>query len=106
MYVGQTRNLKQRLRQHTAASSRENQASFAFRLAEEAAEAEGLVVAGTRKARAGDERFDELFRQARERVANMNVQVMELADPIERTMFEVFVAQALNLGRYNDFETH
>jgi hypothetical protein len=33
MYVGQTRNLKRRLRDHSAATSRENQASFAYRLA-------------------------------------------------------------------------
>jgi hypothetical protein len=100
------RNLKRRLRDHTAASSRENQASFAFRLTEEAADGEGLTVAGTRKDRAEDEHFKELFRLARERVAAMNVQVMEMDDPIERTLFEVFVAEALNLGRYNDFETH
>jgi predicted GIY-YIG superfamily endonuclease len=106
MYVGQTRNLKQRLRQHTSASSRENQASFAFRIAEEAAKDEGLELKGTRKQRADDARFKELFREARERVAEMNVQLLKLEDPVERTMFEVFVAQALDLARFNDFETH
>ena len=36
----------------------------------------------------------------------MAVQVLQLDDPVERAMFELFVAEALNLERYNDFETH
>jgi hypothetical protein len=106
MYVGQTRNLKQRIVQHGAVSSRENQASFAFRLAEEAVRQHGLVVPGTRKERAENDEFKKMFRAARDRVAAMNVQWLQLADPVERTILEVFVAQALNLDRYNDFETH
>lgn len=106
MYVGQTRNLKQRLSQHTARSSRENQASFAFRLAEEAAQAENLDAVGTRKQRAENPRFSELFAKARQRVVDMDVRFMEVVHPVERTMLELFVAQALDLSRYNDFETH
>lgn len=105
MYVGQTRNLRQRLRQHTAKASRENQASFAFNLAIEAAAAAGLAFTGTRKERAADPEFASLFTAARERVAAMDVRFIELPDPIERTLFEVFAADALNLP-YNDFETH
>lgn len=36
LYVGRTRNLRQRLRQHSIPSSQHNQAVFAFRLAREA----------------------------------------------------------------------
>jgi hypothetical protein len=105
MYVGQTRNMRQRLRLHTAPNSRENQASFAFRLAQATADQEALSVNGTRKERAADPAFAELFRAARERVADMEVRTILMDDPVQRTVFEVFVAQALNLV-HNDFETH
>jgi hypothetical protein len=105
MYVGQTRNLRQRLRLHTAPGSKENQASFAFRLAQETAEQQGVTATGTRKERAAHPAFAELFQRSRARVAEMQVRTIEMEDPIQRTVFEVFAAQALNLY-HNDFETH
>jgi hypothetical protein len=49
--------------------------------------------------------FRELFWQAKARVSRMTVRVVEIADPIEQTVFEVYAALALGT-RYNDFETH
>lgn len=36
----------------------------------------------------------------------MTVQFIELADPIERTTFEIYAALALTTSEFNSFETH
>lgn len=36
----------------------------------------------------------------------MQVQFIELADPIEHTLLEVYAALSLNTGEFNKFETH
>ncbi len=51
VYVGQSRNLRCRLTQHTSERSRENNAPFAFNLAIEAAERKKLDLPKTRKAK-------------------------------------------------------
>lgn len=106
LYVGNTRNLRQRLRQHTGTTSRENQAAFAWRLALKGGREQGVAVTGTRKQLEADQQFAEVFRQARERVAGMDVRFIEIEDPITRTVFEVYAAQALGTEEFNSFETH
>ena len=106
IYVGQTRNLRERLRQHTIPSARENQASFAFRLAMTEAETRGLIVTGTRRDRETHVDLAALFLAAKRRVAEMDVQFIEMADPIERTIFEVYAALFLGTETHNLFETH
>jgi hypothetical protein len=49
--------------------------------------------------------FRELFQAAKQRVREMSVRLVEISDPIEQTLFEVYVALALNT-HYNDFGTH
>ena len=36
----------------------------------------------------------------------MDVQYIALADPIARTMFEMYAALALDTAEFNSFETH
>ena len=36
----------------------------------------------------------------------MDVQFIELADPIARTLFEIYAALALGTTEFNRFETH
>jgi GIY-YIG catalytic domain len=106
IYVGQTRNLRTRLGEHTSPSSRENQAALAWRIAlKEAAEA-GHPVAGTGKDVEADAQFAEHFREAKKRVAEMDVQFIELDDPVTRTVFEVYAARALGTDEFNSWETH
>jgi hypothetical protein len=106
IYVGQTRNLRSRLRQHTALSSRENQAALAWRIAlKEAADA-GHPVVGTRKDLEADVEFAAHFREAKKRVADMDVRFVELDDPVTRTVFEVYAARALGTDEFNSWETH
>lgn len=106
MYVGQTRNLRTRLRQQTATSSRENQAALAWRIALAEAKEAGHDVSGTRKALETDQEFAPHFRAAKERVAAMDARFIELEDPVTRTVFEVYAARALGTDEFNSWETH
>jgi hypothetical protein len=106
LYVGNTRNLRQRLRQHTAVNSRENEAALAWRIALKDAKQRGLAITGTRKQIDADPAFAEIFSQARDRVRAMDVRFIEIDDSITRTLFEVYAAQALGTEEFNSFETH
>jgi hypothetical protein len=106
LYVGQTRNLRARLRNHTNPLSRENQASFAFLVAKTEAEKAGIDLRRTRKVLEADEAFADHLRAAKLGVASMHVQFIELDGAIERTLFEVYASLALNTLLYNSFETH
>ena len=54
--------------------------------------------------------FKPLYGQAKERVRNMQVRVVEVSDAIEQSVFEVYTALYLKTtrdhGGYNDFENH
>ena len=49
--------------------------------------------------------FQGYFRKAKERVSRMEVQYVEVADPIEQTLLEVYAAESLETP-YNSFKTH
>lgn len=106
LYVGQSRNLRRRLREHTAAASRHNQAPFAFNLAKRKATEANLVVSGTRQELANNPEFAALFSAALDRVRNMDVQFIEIEDGLHRYIFEPFAAQLLGTEEFNSFETH
>ncbi len=106
IYVGNTRNLRNRLRQHTSMTSRENQAALAWRIAVSEAADAGHPVAGTRKNLEADPEFAEHFTKAKERVAAMAVQFVVIDDPVSRTIFEVYAAQVLGTDEFNEWETH
>jgi len=106
VYVGQTRNLRARLRTHTTSSATENQASFAFLIAKANAGTAGIDLRRARKVLEADPHFAKHFQAAKARVAQMNVRWIELDDPIERTLFEVYAALALDTVAFNSFETH
>ncbi len=107
MYVGRSNRLSQRLLEHGRPSSLHNSATFAFLLAEEETERRGLSFPPMpRKSLQIHPRFRRIFRQARERVSRMQVRIVEVADPIEQTVFEVYAALALRTTRYNHFENH
>lgn len=106
LYVGQSRKIAQRLRQHTRKSSTENQASLAFNMALIEAAARRLELPKTRKERAGHEQFARLFLSAKEELAAMDCSFILLADPVERTIFEMYATEALGTAEFNSFETH
>jgi hypothetical protein len=104
IYVGQTENLRDRLRQQTSPSSRENHASLAWRIALAAAQDARHPVSGTSKKLEPDEQA-EMFRSAKRRVAAMTVRFIELADPVTRAVFEIYAARALGTDEFTPGET-
>ncbi len=106
IYVGQSRNLRRRLSQHTGATRRENEASFAFNIAKREAARAGLALDLDRRALEANLDFVPYFDDARAAVAAMRVQYIELVDPVERTLFEVYASLALGTGEFNSWETH
>ncbi len=106
-YVGRTRRLRNRLRQHSIAGAQHNQAVFAFKLAREAT---GQMVAtysakGSRKALSADSAFDAAFSQAKTRVRNMDLRFVEETNALRQALLEIYVSVVLGT-KYNDFETH
>ena len=106
VYVGQSRKLRNRLRQHVGVTHGHNQASFAFNIAKRDALKAGIDVKRFRARLESDPEFVPHFDASRRAVAEMDVQFIELEDPIERTLFEVYAALALNTVEFNSFETH
>jgi hypothetical protein len=106
IYVGRSRRMRARLREHGQPSSDRNSATFALMIAQEEAAGRGTDCKSVKKADlVQDARFKPLFAAAKERVARMKVQVVEIEDPVEQTLFEVYAALALGTP-YNDFKTH
>jgi len=106
-YVGRTRRLRNRLRQHSIAGAQHNQAVFAFKLPREAT---GQMIAaysaqGSRKALSADPKFDAAFSQAKARVRNMDLRFVEEPDPLRQALLEIYASVVLRT-KYNDFETH
>lgn len=108
LYVGRTRHLRQRLRQHSIPSSQHNQAVFAFRLAREAT---GRLVAaysgqGRRASLAGEDiAFAAAFTDAKARVRAMQVRYVEETEPLRQALLEIYASIVLATP-YNDFNTH
>lgn len=107
LYVGQTRRLRQRMRNHRSPASTHNQASFAFLLARERAARlrPDLDLRRTRGTLAGDLAFADLFAAAKADVRSMTLRFVRIDEPELRTVFEVYAAVSLATP-HNDFDTH
>lgn len=106
MYVGQTRNLRNRLANHCRPSSDHGKASFAFNIARRELEQQGVQLPGTREQVEALSIFQEPFTRAKERVEAMEVRYIRCDGPELRTVFEVFATERLGTKTYNTFETH
>lgn len=105
-YVGQTRNLRARLAQHASPSGTHYSATLAFLMAVQEAKEQGMGITGyTRAMLQGVREFAERFTRAKATVASWNVQVIEVPNPLVRTIFEVYVHATLKTDM-NSFETH
>jgi hypothetical protein len=108
IYVGQTRNLRRRYEQHTGAQRTHNEASFAFLVAKSRAVAKvaAKVLALRRTELQAHPKFAPHFTKAKAQVAKMSFQFIKSADPVERSMFEIYAALHLGTEEFNSFETH
>lgn len=99
MYVGQTRNLRNRLAQHCRGSLR--QAHFAIRLAKDR-----LSLSGHDWHELSCNTCTDEFIKAKTDVGNMKIHFVEESNPELRTVFEVYATCMLNTEKFNLFETH
>jgi len=107
LYVGRTRNLRQRLRQHSIPASQHNQAVFAFRLAREMTRktVAAYSTEGSRDVLCRDDSFAAAFADAKKRVRAMQVRYVSETDPLRQALLEIYVSVVLQTP-YNDFNTH
>ena len=106
VYVGRSKNLKRRLKEHGNQGSTHYSSSFAFNIAKKEADKRGIDINRTRKQLAEDLAFNNLFSRAKARVSSMSVRVIPIDDPIVQTLFEVYASVALDTREYNYFDTH
>jgi hypothetical protein len=97
-------NFRTRLAGHTRSSSGHNQATFAWRLALEAAEFRLPGLSGSRSDIAGDPQFAVLFSDAKRRVSAMDFRVVAISEDFDSYVFEPYAALMLGT-RYNSWAT-
>jgi len=107
LYVGQTRKLRQRMRNHRGATSTHNQASFAFLLAKGDVREDhrDFDLERGRAELIADPVFRPYFDAAKTKVRALTLRFVDIDEPVLRTLFEVYAAVALGTP-HNSFETH
>ena len=106
LYVGRTRRLRKRVKEHCYAGSKVGTASFAVLLAREEADVATSYRVGEGRAQLVEiPEFSAAFARSKARVAQMALRYVEIADPIDQALFEVYAALELEC-RYNGFDTH
>ena len=108
IYVGRTKNIRQRIQMHTRDSSDHYSASFTFNLAKIQYR---LFVPDqkklTRNELMNDLTFVPLFNEQKVRVKNMNIKYIVVEYDILQTMLEPYFAFKLKTyPDFNTFETH
>lgn len=104
IYVGRSNRVKFRLGEHGRLGSKSNDVNFAFKLAKEEAEKLKLDIKRIKAALVSDKEFAICFTEAKRRVASMTIKVVEINDPADQTLFEIYAAVVLST-KYNSFET-
>jgi hypothetical protein len=100
IYVGISKHVVRRLVQHLKGKTHYS-ASLAYKMA-----AMDTGVTGRRSDNMNDPSFMDRFRASQERIGRCGVAVIEIDDPIELYLFEVFASLELGTLHYNHFETH
>ena len=111
MYVGRTDRMRQRLLEHSRPSSTHNAATLAFTMASILSASQGLDIDGlSRDELQRDPEFKKWFDATKARVHSMSIRVVEVTNPIEQAVFEVYAALELGTtrqhGGFNDFANH
>lgn len=103
IYVGRTRNLNRRIRQHSHKNSNHFSASFAFLIARrKAALPEKTSITRAQMAK----HLDSLFSLCRQRVSCMSLRWVDVEDPIVQSLLEVYAAVTLGTTEhFNSFRT-
>ncbi len=100
VYVGISRKVFTRLRQHVLADTH-NSATLAYRMAA------SLTGHSMRRSEAmSDPEFRREFDQAREMIRRFHVAYIEVDNPLVLHVFEAYAALELGTGEWNTFVTH
>ena len=106
IYVGRSNDIPRRLREHGNDSSRNESATFAYKLSLDATGDPGGHTPGkTRKTRERDPEFAKEYQKQRKRVRNMLVRVAGIEDQATQSVFEIYAILALGTESYNKFHT-
>ena len=100
IYVGISRVVLQRLRQHVRGTTHFD-ASLAYLIA-----ASRQPHNQTRSGAMADATFRAGFREAQAYLRGLQVAFLEIANPLELYLFEAFAAMELDTCEWNTFETH
>ena len=104
IYVGISRNVFGRLRQHVFGKTHFD-ASLAFRIA--ASKHPAAAIAELSRAEAmQDDAFGATFAEAQEYLQGLKVAYIRIANPLELYVFEPYCAIELDTHQWNSFETH
>ena len=108
IYVGRTKNIRQRIQLHTRESSKKDSATFAFNLAKMKYKSKFPdKKIKTRNLLMNDKEFIPLFKLEKDRVKKMQIKFINEENDILQTMLEPYLAHKLNTHpEYNTFETH
>ena len=108
IYVGRTKNIRQRIQLHTRNSSKNESATFAFFLARiQYRISFPHFQKATRKDLMNNVEFIPFFSQQKKRVQNMYLKYIEEEHDILQTILEPYFAFKLKTyPQYNTFETH
>ena len=112
IYVGRTDRMRNRLYQHGQEKSGYNSAPLANRMAYRVAcpekSKQGYTPTKAERERIPD--FQEIFYEQKPKIRKMGVRIVEVKNPEEQALFEVYAAVMLETtvrqGGYNDFKNH
>ena len=102
LYVGRSDRMRKRLLMHGRPSAGHESATFAFMLAREDMGNPGTK---SRKELQVDKEFSKRYFVKKEEVSKMKVRVIEIIDPAEQALFEIYAALELQTP-YNVWENH
>lgn len=105
LYVGRSDRMRERLLSHSRPSSGHESATFAFLLAKEKLEDSDIIINKSRKVIQSDETFSKKYDETKIDVSRMRVRVIEIIEPTEQALFEIYAALELNTP-YNVWENH
>lgn len=105
LYGGRTNRMKDRIMEHRRTCSRPIDASFPFLMAKKKAYKKGTNVSRERAKLMNDPDFVRALNKAENDVASMQIKYIEVIDPTDQYVLEVYVAEALDT-EFNDFDNH
>ncbi len=99
-YVGISKSVGRRLYQHIKGTTH-NHATLAYNIAKNTSGQKG-----ERDKNMGDLNFQVHFDKAKERISTWTVSVIDIKNPVELYLFELFASLKFNTYEFNTFETH